>query len=271
MVAILLATYNSEQRLRILLDSIIWQTYSNWMLFIHDDGSTDNTLSILEEYQSREERICVLKDYSRRRGAMGSFMWLLEKAEADYYMFCDHDDIWLPFKIEQTIQFLLSKEKKGLPICVHTDLAVVDEKYNVIYNSLWKKSKVNPKWGEKLRYLRIANCVTGCTMMFNSIAKEVCFPVADNIPMHDWWVAYKVVENGGILTHLNKSTILYCQHGNNEVGAIVADLSYLYRKMFSLGGVYNNNRHNYKLAKHLSHISVVDYWFTKLLFEIRRL
>lgn len=271
-ISILLATYNGGQRLRVQLDSILNQTYKEWFLYIHDDGSTDETLGIIEEYKQKNERIEFVKDEIKGRGAKGSFMWLLEHVDSDYYMFCDQDDLWLPYKIAQSLCFIqkLEKEFPDKPVCVHTDAAVADAQYNVVANSLWKLSRVIPNILEEINYIQVANCVTGCTMMFNRKAKEYSLPVDDLAPMHDFWVAYSTLANSGILSHINKSTMLYCQHGDNEVGANNVNFSYFKKKLYSIKNIFKVNKNQFKVMNRLSGISLGDYLFCKVVFEVKR-
>ena len=53
MIALLLATYNSGKYLREQLDSLFLQTYKDWTLYVHDDGSIDDTLDIVKEYSDK--------------------------------------------------------------------------------------------------------------------------------------------------------------------------------------------------------------------------
>lgn len=272
-VAILLATYNSGERLTILLESIINQTNKNWILYIHDDGSSDNTLEIIKKYQIKDERFKLLKDEHKGRGAKDSFIWLLENVTADYYMFCDHDDLWLPNKIELSLSTIRQESLKypNKAICIHTDLAVCDNNYNIISQSLWKQSKIKPKVLEKFKYLQLFNCVTGCTMIFNQRAKEVSLPCHKKAPMHDWWIAYCVLKNQGKLSHINKSTILYCQHGNNEVGAINVNSQFIINKIKQIKKVFQENKRHYLLLKELGTITLLQYIINKISYEIIRI
>ena len=138
MIAILMATYNGSRYLREQIDSILSQTNDNWQLYIHDDGSTDSTMDIILEYCNKYiGKIVYLNDAQKHRGAAMSFMYLLKQVEADYYMFCDQDDVWLPNKVEQEFKSITeySNEK---PILVFSDLYIVDEKLNVIEKSYWR-------------------------------------------------------------------------------------------------------------------------------------
>lgn len=271
-IAILLATYNGGSRLSVLLNSLQQQTYHDWTLYIHDDGSTDDTLDVCGTFMSTDSRIVLLHDTVAHRGAKKSFIWLLENTHADYYMFCDQDDLWLPSKIEQSFNHIRKQEilYPNSPICVHTDLAVCDKHYNVVANSLWKLSKTNPRVLETIGYLQVFNCVTGCTMIFNKKAKDAAFPFEDVAPMHDFWVAYQTLLKNGHLTHLNISTILYCQHENNVVGANSVGYAYLLDKMGNAGQVVRRNIANYRIMHNISGISAWHYFKYKVMYEIRR-
>lgn len=273
-IAILLATYNGMERLPHLLDSILAQTNNDWTIFVHDDGSTDGTLHFLKTFSAEHpERMVVLGEDVKHLGAKMNFCWLLNNVEADYYMFCDQDDEWLPNKVEDTLALVCKTETEspGLPVCVHTDLAVCDANYNVVHPSLWKLSKVNPSWQEDPSMLLVANCVTGCTMMFNEKVKALSANVPDVVPMHDFWVAYQTASNGGVLTHLPKATILYCQHGGNEVGANNVGLGYVSVKLLGLKNVWKANCQQYNMAQSLAKMSVFRYVWLKFVFEVKRM
>lgn len=273
-VAILLATYNSGKRLRFQLDSLFLQTYKDWILYVHDDGSLDDTLDILAEYANRYKgQLRVMEDEIKGRGAKNSFFWLLDNVVADYYMFCDHDDIWLPNKIKLSLNALLDieKEKGNLPICIFSDLALVDGDYNVYNASMWKSAGIKPNILIQRKYLAAVNCVTGCTMLFNKAAKDVASVRYDGIPMHDWWVAYCVAKSNGVLFPMYKATILYCQHGDNVVGAQNIGWSYYKMKLFHIPRIWRINVEHMKFLSEIGELSPMDYWLKKIIYCIKRL
>ena len=136
-IAILMATYNGAKYLREQIDSILSQTSGLWHLYIHDDGSKDGTIEILNDYATRCAETVTVLDYPSQGGALQNFMSLLEKVEADYYMFSDQDDVWYPTKVEKS--YLAMKEQEALhpdkPIIVHSDVRVVDSQLNVLHPS----------------------------------------------------------------------------------------------------------------------------------------
>lgn len=112
-IAILMATYNGEKYLGEQIESILAQTYKDWHLYIHDDGSKDNTVTILKEFVAKHSQQITLLEYSSQGGACRNFLSMLERVDAPYYMFSDQDDVWLNEKIE--IEYKKIKEL-GCPI-----------------------------------------------------------------------------------------------------------------------------------------------------------
>ncbi|SCY84881.1 glycosyltransferase family 2 protein [Flavobacterium anhuiense] len=220
MIAILLSTYNGEKYLRDQLESLYCQTYSEFQLFVRDDGSTDSTISILEEYASKYSNIRVFKSETTNLGACESFMWLLKNVTAEYYMFCDQDDIWFPSKVQISLDALESESKRSneKAIIVHTDLIVTDNNLDIIAKSLWENDNITPAKITR-KYLKLVNYVTGCTMMFNRKARDLSIEYIGNILMHDFWISLCVDSSNGVIVSLPIPTIYYRQHTNNAIGA----------------------------------------------------
>ena len=105
MVTILLATLNGEDYLKAQLESIAAQTYENWQLVVGDDGSTDGTISILEEFSKQyPEQVTIIKNDPPQGSAKDNFISLIQNSYGPYFMFCDQDDVWKPDKIYLTLQ-----------------------------------------------------------------------------------------------------------------------------------------------------------------------
>lgn len=105
-VNVILSTYNGERYLRKLLDSIVAQDYPNIQICIRDDGSTDNTKNIIQEYVEAYDNIQFI-DETGNLGVPKSFYSLLKKCnDADYYAFADQDDIWENKKISRAVEKL---------------------------------------------------------------------------------------------------------------------------------------------------------------------
>lgn len=218
-IAILCTTYNGEKFLSEQIDSIISQTYKDWILYIRDDGSFDKTKEIIQSYTSKYDNIVLVEDKTLRRGAAMGFMSLLHEVDSKYYMFCDQDDLWLDNKLELMSQKMSEVENEfpHKPILLHTDLTVVDEHKDVIADSFWDYSGLRDFILEK--YLPVNNYVTGCTIMMNKEAKKVSFPLSSRLIMHDHWIPLKVSYAGGKIISLPEKLNLYRQHSSNTLGA----------------------------------------------------
>lgn len=218
-VTILMATYNGENYLLEQLESIRQQDYKDWKLVIGDDGSTDGTIEILTKFrESCTHSVEIIEHKPPTGSAKSNFIQLLKKADTSYIMFCDQDDIWEPHKIRVTLECMKGLEKKeGIPILVHTDLAVLGEK-GVLSESFFAYQNL-PATGD-LSSLIIQNCVTGCTVMINKCLQERMLQVRDDrkIIMHDYWAAL-IAEVYGEIGFVKEHTMYYRQHENNSVGA----------------------------------------------------
>lgn len=217
-IAILMATYNGEKFITEQIESLLAQTYSDFTLYVGDDGSTDGTMDIVAKYAERHPgKIVILKDKEPHLGAKDSFMKMLEMVEdVDYYMFCDQDDVWLPFKVENTLAKMKDTERKhpGKGVMIHTDLRIVDRNLNTIYDSFWGWQGMKPDLSKDFRFTPICNAFTGCTMMINQEARRLSLPLDPRAFMHDQWIGLKVAKYG-VVDNLKEATILYRQHGNN--------------------------------------------------------
>lgn len=235
-VEILLSTYNGSPFLREQLDSLLNQTYGNWSLIIRDDGSTDDTLEIIRDYRARfPGKITLIEGQGRRLGPCQSYARLLGRTTANYIMFCDQDDLWLPEKIEETLHRMRSLELQypGLPLLIHTDMTVADRDLRVNSDSFWAYQHLNPELTQ-LSDLLMLNNVTGCTMMINRELKRRALPVPEGAIIHDWWFAL-VASGFGKIDHLPASTLIYRQHGGNEMGAVRYSFGYFAGRIRNLG------------------------------------
>lgn len=224
-LAICMATYNGEKYLSEQLDSILNQNNKNWKLFVRDDGSTDDTLKILNRYKEAfPTQIILIKEGNSTGSAESNFLKILEYLKNEsfsYYMFSDQDDFWHDDKIDVMLNKITAMEQQrddSTPLLVHSDLRVVDEKLFVLSNSFIKYRALNPQIVD-LNRLLIQNNITGCTMIWNkSLYDMLDFDNTKYIAMHDWWLTL-VASAFGSIGYLDQSTIDYRQHGNNVVGA----------------------------------------------------
>lgn len=233
-IAILMATYNGEKYICQQIDSILSQTCKDWELYIHDDGSTDNTIAALESYVEKYPNKIHLIDGKSTGGAKYNFFYLFGQVEAPYYMTCDQDDVWLDKKIELTYDKMLTIENKAdVPCLVYTELRVVDSELNTIADTMSGYQSLDCH-KRTINQFILQNSVTGCTMMVNRALRDKMLRITDidNTIMHDWWAAL-VAAQFGKTAFIDEPTILYRQHGDNSLGALgINKLSYIVRRVW---------------------------------------
>nr|WP_321486353.1 glycosyltransferase family 2 protein [uncultured Draconibacterium sp.] len=272
-IEILLATYNSANYLRDLLDSLVAQSYANWNILVHDDGSDDETIAIFKEFEKQQGREIKILSSDKNLGPMRSFEKLLEYSSAEYIMFCDQDDVWLPHKIEESLARIQQLERKNpdKAALVFSDLEVVDEQLATINPSFWNYSKVDPENVYNAYKLLINNPAPGCTFIMNRKVKPLVLPFPEQARMHDWWIILKVAESG-VIDYLKKPSLLYRQHKKNIVGAEAIKNTYLLSRMANLSLTIKRNKESYQMMKCLSNdYSLLKLFWYKLRISLAKL
>jgi glycosyltransferase involved in cell wall biosynthesis len=183
LVSIALATYNGEAFLKEQLDSLLAQTYEHFEIVVTDDGSTDSTVHILEEYSKKDGRL----RFSRSvlpRGFINNFVGAIEKCRGDIIFLCDQDDIWYKEKLarhvacyrDPRILWAYNKvrlmDKEGVPGGTMTDTWPT-------YYSKSRRWILNYVWG---------SCILGCTTSYRASAIKNFFPPDEHAPAHDSWL-----------------------------------------------------------------------------------
>jgi len=240
-IDILMATYNGGKYLRNQLLSLQQQTYKDWILWVRDDGSTDDTMVILLGFAESDSRIKIVENSSRQRLGPGrNFLGLTKYSNADYVIFCDQDDIWFEKKLEILVGFAEKNFDADTPCLVYCDAYGYSDAEGVIIID-----SVSRSHAKYLRdFLFINSGYQGSSMFFN---RRLCMMAAEyraNYYMHDDVVAL-LAHCFGRVCFMPKKLMLYRQHESNATGNINNDFSSHLRRIF--------NRNLYVLsAKHYS-------------------
>ncbi|GAW97800.1 MULTISPECIES: glycosyltransferase family 2 protein [Colwellia] len=222
MIDIVLATYNGESFLAEQIHSIQNNSgYKKWVsrLLVVDDGSTDATCSIVKELSLHDEKITWIENTTNQHGPSNNFAFGLAQTQSQYIMLSDQDDVWLPEKIQMSIDRIkqLEIESGSVPILVFSDKEVVDEQLKIICSSYFKLQNIAKNWHLTFEQLCQQNVVSGCTMLFNRVLLNKAMPIPEQAYMHDWWLAL-VASRCGKLELIDKPLIKYRQHNNNAIG-----------------------------------------------------
>ena len=270
-IIILLSTYNGEKYLKEQLDSLFLQTYNDFNILIRDDGSTDKTKYILNEYEKNyPNKVQIIEDGIGNLGSSKSFMKLLEySSDCEYIMFCDQDDVWLPNKIKLSFQKIKEMEEAygtDTPLLVFTDLFVVNEKLKILNQSFWNYQKLIPSVAKYWKKLLAQSIITGCTIIMNKSAKDVCLPFVLDEMIHDQWIGANVSKYGKI-DFIDEQTILYRQHGKNVEGAHLFGISYILKKLLAFKNIL---KYQIRASRHFKDVSFLTLTFYKIKINLER-
>jgi glycosyltransferase involved in cell wall biosynthesis len=215
LVAILMGTMNGARFLPEQLDSLAAQTHQNWILIASDDGSTDDTLRILQAYQTKWPTGKLIIKEGPKQGFCANFLSMAcdPNIKADYYAFCDQDDVWLATKLAVALQNITENQEEGVPYVYCGRTSYVNENLKKIgYSPLFSFPRT-------FRNALIQSIAGGNTMVFNQSAKNALEKVGVvQHPSHDWWLYQLVTGVGGAVFYDPIPQILYRQHKNALVG-----------------------------------------------------
>ena len=217
-IDILLATYNGSKYLHEQLDSILSQSYGNINVIIRDDGSSDNTVMIIKEYEEKDNRVKLLNDNLGNLGFVRNFEELMKNSTSEYLMFSDQDDIWYNNKVETSykrIKAIEEKNGKSCPILVHTNSKIMN--YETRTKSLFISDCAKNSSFENSFFNFF---VQGSTMLINGSLKREALPFSKEVYLHDRYL-HLIAEFIGIRAYIDMPTMDYRQHSNNEIGSSV--------------------------------------------------
>lgn len=214
-VAILLATYNGQYYLTEQLNSFLNQNHSNWSILVSDDGSTDKTLDMLNQFRLDNgfEKMTIVE--GPHKGFAANFFSLVcsEKLISDYYAFSDQDDVWENNKLERAVTWLktIPRDVPAL-YCARTRL--VDQcNCDIGFSPLFKKALC-------FSNALVQSVAGGNTMVFNDAARNILKQSCTDIHVlsHDWWSYIVLTGCGAKILYDFHPSLRYRQHGANLTG-----------------------------------------------------
>lgn len=203
-----MSTYNGEKYIEQQLDSIFTPP-QNIFLYVRDDGSKDRTIEILKDYRIKHA-VPIEVNEGKNVGSAESFLTALRECpKADYYAFCDQDDVWIDGKLSAAMEQIGATNQ---PVLWCSDYQVTDSDLHVIIQSVLEQPVQ-----DSVRAV-FYNNVPGCTMVFNwALMQELRKVEISNIRMHDIMAINVALITGRVI--FDKTPyVLYRQHGNNVLG-----------------------------------------------------
>ncbi|KPY12688.1 glycosyltransferase family 2 protein [Pseudomonas syringae group genomosp. 3] len=251
-----MCTYNGAAYLREQLESFAAQTFSDWVLYVSDDASTDDTLRILSDYQVLwgNQRLVIFNGPCK--GFAENFISLVQRPEieADYFAFSDQDDVWFSDKLQRSVNRLehLDSSKPAL-YCSRTRLVDADLKV-IGVSPLFSKP---PSFKNAL----VQSLAGANTMLINQTARGLLVRLPEHSPLiaHDWLTYLLVTGCGGEVCYDAQPCLDYRQHSGNLIGANASTRDRLvrFRKMLS-GRFIEWNDANVAILKGMERVLTVE-------------
>lgn len=205
MISVCMATYEGEKYIEEQLTSILSQLSLEDELIISDDGSKDQTLSIIQRYMSEDNRIRLID--GPNNGVVANFEHAMEQSSGEIIFLADQDDVWLPTKVQQIKEFF---EQNSMIDLVVSDLMIVDEQLEILESSYFDYRKVQVGFIHNI----IKNKYIGAGMAFRKSLKERALPIPKYVPMHDMWLGILAAKQKKSAL-LKEPLTLYRRHGDN--------------------------------------------------------
>lgn len=221
-VSVSLATYNGEEYLGPLLDSILDQSYKPDEIVACDDDSEDETINILSEYQESTSIPFQIYENSSNLGVEKNFEKCLRKSTGDFIAVADQDDLWKPNKLEEQIK-AYEYSNRGL-IC--HDSRPVSADLSKEYQTLWESGNhnvINKRSEETFKELLRRNFVQGTTLLLTREFVDWALPIP-NYGYYDYFLGL-LAAAAGELHEIDKDLLLYRQHQSQEVGVRMGIIS----------------------------------------------
>ncbi len=214
-MAILMCTHNGARFLRDQLTSFTKQSYSNWHLYVYDDGSSDNTQEIVEEYSRHINNKVFFKSVQYGNFAKNFLSSVFNTdGSYDFYAFSDQDDIWEQEKLSRAVEYLCQRPNTQPNLYCSSTMLVDSIGKSIGLSPLFRKP---PTFQNAI----VQSIAGGNTMVFNKAARNIIAKAGADIDVvsHDWWIYQLISGVGGRITYDPDPSLLYRQHGNNLIGS----------------------------------------------------
>ena len=206
MISVCMATFNGGKFIREQLESILSQLPPDAEIIIADDGSTDDTLLVVDSL--KESRIRVLPA-ERHLGVIYNFERALRASKGEIVFLADQDDVWLPGKVEMCLAALNEAD-----LVMHDAFLLgLSDAFESAWGRNGKLSDIRTyRSGVVANWWK--NSFTGCCMAFRRKVLDKALPFPKNLPMHDQWLGL-VAEKYFKVSYVDEPLVDYRQHSSN--------------------------------------------------------
>lgn len=219
-ISIIIASYNYEKYISQAIQSVINQTYKNWELIIVDDGSSDNSISVIEEFVNKDKRIKFYQHSDKKNhGLVETLKLALIKSSGEWIAFLESDDVWMEDCLEKRVEVLKNYQNVGL-IFNNVDL-IGDDKKIIEMSNVVKSTQdklIQKKYPSNMfRDFALNNPILtfSSVMIKHSVINEKYFnPTIDKL--FDWWLYIHLAKDNEFL-YLNLPLTKWRMHFDSYI------------------------------------------------------
>src|SRR5690349_19537810 len=217
-----MCTYNGAEFLPAQWESILAQSRRPDEIVVCDDGSSDDTRSLLEKFAAESSIPVKLRFNEKNLGSVRNFEQAIRLCTGDVIALSDQDDVWRSDKLQAIEAAFDNSPNAGL---VFSDAEIVDQSLEPLGRGMWSEVCFEPykqkliARGRALEVLITGWTVTGATMAFRSQFVNLSLPIPDGIAMiHDGWIALTIAAVAEVVA-IDEPLIKYRQHERQQIGA----------------------------------------------------
>lgn len=237
-ISVALCTYNGESFLREQLDSFSAQTQLPDELVVCDDGSSDGTIRLLEEYAEHAPFSVSIHRNPTNLGSNQNFGLAISRCKGDIIFLSDQDDVWRPDKVATVMAEFARYPAAGL---VFSNARLVDDARQPLRHRLWETVRFQPPGDKRVAAINLFSrltyeyLLTGATMAVRKEYLAAILPIADGW-VHDGWIAY-IVSALADPVAIDEDLIDYRQHPRQQIGLLPVRTILGYRPSATFGRI----------------------------------
>lgn len=233
LVTILLTTYNGQQYIQQMLDSIYLQDYRPIEVIIADDASIDKTVSIIKNWiknKTKEHISFKMVLNKRNKGLSANMSNAIKYVHGKYLFLADQDDLWAKNKVSVQIEYLKKNIDCEMCIC---DRSAINSRNEIICRSLMRYEKINFCKRSYKDVLRNGSEYPANSICLRTSHLDKIFPIPNQICEHDTFIVIMAVHYGKV-GYVRKSLTLYRIHNNNLSGNYAVETNKSFFKLLKI-------------------------------------
>ncbi len=258
LVSVIIPTYNRAEYISEAIESVLKQTYTNFELIIINDGSTDETQNIIEEYAKKDKRIKIFKNevnkntvYSRNKG--------ISHAKGKYIAWLDDDDVYMENKLEAQVEFM---EKNQDIVLSGTDISLKNGDNRRVYLG---PVEYDTEKAEIVFLLERLPVILGTTIWRADFFKKynIKFNPEFALP-EDLWIYDRIFANKGKIVTIPKTLYKYRAHhdySDKHYEKIGKNMDYFFKNRWRT--FFPNDEYPEKACPKLKYIQEHNHYFNQ--------